>query len=341
MKKYIGISIVIIFLLFQKGYSQHCYGVNLIPNASLDSFSICPYNYCQIAYAVPWAQPLSQSTSDVLNQCMFSGAPTQFDTAYYRKTKWRTQGMAYLIVWDDGNWREYIEVPLKKQLEAGKCYYAEFYVLTHDVSYKVIDALGIYFSDTLVKVKSDSIIGPDTLFFVKPIYVVPQISNPIGRIIKDTVNWTKISGTFVANGTETAMIMGNFKYNSDINWEILNNWPVQSTRYFFDDFVVCSCDDTIPPEGPPNVVFIPNVFSPNGDAINDILYVRGEKVKEITFSIYNRWGELVFETQDINTGWDGTYRSKACDQAVYIYHARVVYDDGTEQEKKGNVSLVR
>jgi gliding motility-associated-like protein len=336
MKKLVFV-IFILHALTYKSFGQYCYGVNLVPNPSLDTVTTCPWNGWQIEYAAPWSSNLTKPASTALHQCMFNDPNTQMDTAALRKVNWRTQGMAYLIVWADDNWRTYIEVPLKKKLDAGKCYYAEFYVLTHNVSYKVIDALGIYFSDTLVKTGHDTIMGGDTLSFIEPIYVTPQIYQP-GKIVKDSVNWTKVSGTFTAAGTETAMIVGNFIPNDQIHWEILNNSPMQSSRYMFDDFLVCACEDTIMPSGH---CFIPNIFSPNGDGINDIFTIRGERIEQVSLKIYNRWGNLVFMGNDVSPAWDGRWQGKECPIGVYYYTAEVTYLNGAVEQKHGNVTIVR
>ena len=272
---------------------------------------------------------------------MFDGNPTQLDTAGCRKLNWRSQGMALNILWADDNWRVYLEVPLNHRLESGQCYYGEFWVLTQNVSYKVIDALGMYFSDTLVKFKSDTIIFGDTIGMVKPIYALPQISNPLGRIIKDTVNWEKISGTFIASGTETAMIVGNFTPSNLINWEILNNNLLQSTRYMFDDFLLCKCEDTISPINPENELFIPNIFTPNGDGQNEVFRVRGENIEKLTLLVYNRWGNKVFEGNDPQAAWDGTYNKQPCAEGVYYYVADVTFTDGRTESRKGSVTLLR
>jgi gliding motility-associated-like protein len=89
------------------------------------------------------------------------------------------------------------------------------------------------------------------------------------------------------------------------------------------------------------MIYIPNIFSPNNDGNNDILYVRGENVKELTFSIYNRWGEKVFESHDINKGWDGTQNGKKCEAGVYVYRAEITFKDGKTIMKRGDVTLVR
>lgn len=88
-------------------------------------------------------------------------------------------------------------------------------------------------------------------------------------------------------------------------------------------------------------VFIPNTFTPNGDGSNDIMYARGYKLAEIYFAIYNRWGELVFETTDKNVGWDGTYKGRPADVGVFGYYIKVKCYNGLETFKKGNITLIR
>ena len=88
-------------------------------------------------------------------------------------------------------------------------------------------------------------------------------------------------------------------------------------------------------------VFVPNAFSPNGDGKNDILYVRGEVIREVVFKVYDRWGEKVFETTDLSHGWDGTFRGQPCEPGVYDYHLHVTCLGMKRYFKKGNVTLLR
>ena len=88
-------------------------------------------------------------------------------------------------------------------------------------------------------------------------------------------------------------------------------------------------------------VFVPNTFSPNGDGVNDVLYVRGDWVESLHFAIYDRWGEKMFETDNQLRGWDGTYRGKPCEQGVYVYYLEVHCKGQTKNLLKGNVTLVR
>ena len=90
-----------------------------------------------------------------------------------------------------------------------------------------------------------------------------------------------------------------------------------------------------------NVIFIPNIFSPNGDGHNDVLYVRGKGVQTLQFFIYDRWGEKVFETEDMNIGWDGTFRGKKMNNAVFVYYVQATFEDGSEVSQKGDITLIR
>ncbi len=88
-------------------------------------------------------------------------------------------------------------------------------------------------------------------------------------------------------------------------------------------------------------VFVPNAFRPNGDGINDLVYVRGQNITEVNFKIFDRWGERVFETTDQSVGWDGTFRGKPLDPDVYVYYLEVICVDGQENLIKGNITLLK
>ncbi len=87
--------------------------------------------------------------------------------------------------------------------------------------------------------------------------------------------------------------------------------------------------------------YIPNAFSPNGDLKNDKFYIRGDFIDRIKLSIYNRWGELVFYTEDKNEGWDGTFKGSVSAQDVYGYQVEFLCADGKQYFKKGNLTLIR
>jgi gliding motility-associated-like protein len=86
---------------------------------------------------------------------------------------------------------------------------------------------------------------------------------------------------------------------------------------------------------------VPTAFTPNGDGANDVLYVRGYSIQTLDFKIFNRWGEMVFETQNQSKGWDGTYKGKPQEMEAYGYTLFVVFYDGTTLKKQGNITLLR
>jgi gliding motility-associated-like protein len=86
---------------------------------------------------------------------------------------------------------------------------------------------------------------------------------------------------------------------------------------------------------------VPNAFSPDGDGTNDVLYVYGLGIEELNFKIFNRWGQLIFETNDRNKGWDGTYKGVPQEMEVYVYVVSATFLTGSSKSIKGNVTLVR
>jgi gliding motility-associated-like protein len=87
--------------------------------------------------------------------------------------------------------------------------------------------------------------------------------------------------------------------------------------------------------------FIPNTFTPNDDGENDLFRVKGLKLSEVYLAVYNRWGEKVFETNDLSKGWDGRYKGRPADVGVFGWYLKVKCLNGAETFKKGNVTLIR
>ncbi len=86
---------------------------------------------------------------------------------------------------------------------------------------------------------------------------------------------------------------------------------------------------------------VPSAFSPNGNGINDKIYVRGFGIKKISWSIYNRWGILMFSTNDLTEGWDGKYKGEIQPQDVYHYTLIVEFFDDKKETKTGDITLLR
>jgi gliding motility-associated-like protein len=89
-------------------------------------------------------------------------------------------------------------------------------------------------------------------------------------------------------------------------------------------------------------VDVPQTFTPNGDGINDIIYPAGWGIEDlIDFKVYNRWGELVFEANPEQWGWDGTYKGTPQNPDTYLYTVSVRGYSGEEIIKQGYITLLR
>ena len=86
---------------------------------------------------------------------------------------------------------------------------------------------------------------------------------------------------------------------------------------------------------------LPTGFTPDGDGDNDVFIIRGGPFKSVDFKVYNNWGQLVFNTTDVNEGWDGTYKSDNAPLGVYSWTFVVEMGNGQIIKKSGDVTLIR
>lgn len=89
------------------------------------------------------------------------------------------------------------------------------------------------------------------------------------------------------------------------------------------------------------LLHVPNAFSPNVDALNDIYkpHVRG--IRNYTFEVYDRWGELLFSTNDLNDGWDGNYKGKEAQPGIYLYRVAGLDIERNKVADSGTFYLLR
>ncbi len=212
---------------------------------------------------------------------------------------------------------------------------------------------------------SSPIINPDetSTYFA-------EISNQFGCSIIDTViaevidmnalvtEVTPLTDTiYIGNDTQINVTDGAFTYDWSPSFGLDDSTipdplasPDETTEYIVtvtDDngctttravsIVVLSraCDEPF--------IFFPNAFSPNSDGENDVLRLRANApfIDEVYWIVYNRWGEKVFEGNDLDDSWDGTCEGKLAQPDVYGYYLRVRCTDGDEFIKKGNVTILR
>lgn len=213
--------------------------------------------------------------------------------------------------------------------------------------------------------------GPDTKFFGIGTYVytvtvttIPLTLNPTGCIASDTekinsyppVTLTHVtSNTTVPYGSTIQLnALGAVYYtwtpnNGSLSDNNINNpvaRPTDSlTIYTVYGMNLWGCLDSAQvvvhldndmPEG------VPTGFTPNNDGKNDIFKISKLTFQNlVSFSVYNRWGQEVFMTNNKDAGWDGTYNGVPQDMGVYNWVIVVGHVDGTNKVYKGNVTLIR
>ena len=88
-------------------------------------------------------------------------------------------------------------------------------------------------------------------------------------------------------------------------------------------------------------LFVPNTFTPDGDGINDMFFAIATEVSEFELLIFNRWGELIWESSDHRIGWDGRYKGTLSQIGTYVWKVRMREFNGTLHDEIGHVNLVR
>ena len=89
------------------------------------------------------------------------------------------------------------------------------------------------------------------------------------------------------------------------------------------------------------IIYVPNTFTPDGDGQNDLFYPKGGNIDEFHMLVFNRWGEVMFESHNFEGQWDGTYGGKPCKDGTYVW--KIIYRDISNNKKEitGHVNLLR
>lgn len=341
--KSIKLIVYVFFLFIGNIFSQ-----NLVSNPSFEESTACPVSISELNLASPWFTPTA-GTSDYYNSCWdipsagYSlDVPSNFNGFQIAKTGHAYAGIAAYspLV----NYREYVEIELDSVLREGVAYCISFYVNRSDASNYAINSLGMLITDTVIQ----------DLFSFEGIVANAQVST--SSIITDTINWTEISGTYIANGGEKYITIGCFEDSGAISFIELNSYIPEwfgYAVYFIDDVTVQQCSvepiDTLDPIDPIDPIedslnytfYIPNSFSPNGDNMNSFYGPKGFGIIDFAMDIYTRWGEKIFTTNSIDKLWNGTYKEFDCPQGIYAYKVYYKFENGQEFQQIGNLNLLR
>ena len=137
-----------------------------------------------------------------------------------------------------------------------------------------------------------------------------------------------------------ALIVMMVMFSGKASAQVVTDGPRQYrvTAYKAGDNKVTSRSN-VAKVAPPITLYVPNVFTPNNDGMNDRFGVAGQNIKDLDMTILNRWGEVVFHTNNVHEEWDGSFHGQISGNTVYIYQISAKGYDGEEVNKTGNVTL--
>lgn len=152
----------------------------------------------------------------------------------------------------------------------------------------------------------------------------------------------------INNGSATAFVSGGtspFTFvwgtNPSQTGQMISNLGTGTYKVTVTDANGCTATGEVVIINNGSDMWIPNIFSPNGDGNNDQFLVIGQNISHLLIRIYNRWGEMVYESNSLKKGWDGMYKGLPSQLGVYVYYVEADFLDGTQRTAKGNVTLVR
>lgn len=154
--------------------------------------------------------------------------------------------------------------------------------------------------------------------------------------------------------------MTNFRSATYTQWYVNNEWVGDGKEIYYNvptnkDTVwlkmttkstTTACSDSVSKYlifTPINLLYVPDAFSPDmkGPDDNNLFKVKGPAMKYFNLQIFNKWGEIVFLTKDMNQGWDGISNNKPCQQGVYFYKINSTDLDGISRDYSGTITLIR
>lgn len=186
-------------------------------------------------------------------------------------------------------------------------------------------------NDNYFLAQHESIIDYANDLFFHSIHKMNANSNPAIKIFyvpsvdKDWASfahWYDLDLLWKGVNNTTDQTVNNFKYILKNDW----SFPTNSDQYVL-------INTTFPLD-------IPNVFTPNEDGINDFYFISSSGLTDYSLIILNRWGELVFETDDANSAWDGKFNGNECTEGVYFYRLNAT-QNGEKIVKHGHITLTR
>lgn len=306
-----------IFLGLLNAHAQQ----NLVINGDMEIYSSCPQTESypaqsikEIEKCIGWKAP-THGTSDYFNTCAIAtnvdvpnnilGEQMPFDGngylgAYFTSYTGGTGSDGYSGIM----WWEYVQGKTAAPLENGKIYKFSLELSLAEYSDLIINEIGAYFSESPISTSNTA-----------SLQLVPQCIFRNQDYYSDTVNWMHLETFFVANGKENYFTIGNYRNNSGTDTVRRIDWSPQGivnpyVTYMYIDHVILHEASTA----------IPNIFTPNGDGINDVWELSFSGNSENRVSVMNRWGNLIYESGLDNFSWNGkTQNGVDATEGTYFY----------------------
>lgn len=308
------------------GWANVC-AQNLVPNSSFEQYSTCPNAYFQIAFAFPWFQPNTNNSMATIyfNQCSTNAnISVPFNINGYQQAHtgnaYAGIGLLYFLGVIDGG-RYYLEVQLDSTLLKDKKYLVSFYASLSNDSKYATDAIGAYFS-------SDSVTYSSTYFPALPL--IPQVTNHVGNIISDTVNWVLISGQYIASGGEKFITIGNFYPDNASGIDTVNLMGADGASYYIDDVSVVP--DTTTEVSELQKESMKFKVYPNPTESEIIVEYYGNIKQIMTLNLYNLLGVQI-GTHTFDKG-SNTMKISLSNYEAGIYFYKIASEDKTITENK-------
>ncbi len=309
-------------------------GPELIFNGNFEQYDTCPPGVSgtippmfesYIQYATGWSNP-TFNTPDYFNACapLFAPLPFILYGASVSQNFWGNQmphsgdGYAGFGFSAGGIGGEYIQIRLLDKLAPGKLYCISYYLSLADSQDYAGNKIGCSFRTSQAFYSFLGQISDSNVLFT---------SGP--SIISERTGWWHIEGNFRPDSAYEWMMIGRFGTlgpNDTLRMET----PLVPRQggvvyYYIDDVSLYEC------EASPR---FPNVITPNGDGLNDVFKSESDVTMD-KISIFNRWGEVVFNAQSASS-WDGKMEGTVASDGVYFY--RIIVKN---KEYKGYIELIR
>lgn len=296
-------------------------GQNLVPNGSFEEITSCPDDVAQLSKIKFFFNP-NLGSPDLMASCALSPkVSVPKNGAGYQKPQ---NGLNYAhFGFSHDLYLEYISVPLNKALENSKLYQIHYYLSLADHSPMATDKIGVLFS-----------INKPKYLFTSPIPDHPQVVSTPGLVFNDTTNWTEVVDTFQAAGGEKYITIGQFFHLDSLKTYHFDNGSHLGALYYIDNVSLYELKLT-------PTVTIPNVFTPNHDGVNDLFTLKTEHTQTLHTTIFNRWGNVVFESNSLNPAWDGTFNTQPVAAGVYFVVATATSTSGEQTTEKQSVHVLR